>query len=200
MDDSSDRAQLLYKLIKPSLHPALLAKGQSHCQSDSTKHRRTQKTHNPTATEFTTSAAGRAGRGWRRQMKENDSASDTCEVALNGLSRSTNLHCVLVSKPRFIFVYFILEKKDMQATTMRITNMFAMMCFAESKQGWKPSGCSILAPFLSSIWLLWTITALWGVDTFSCSSICGVVINFLTAIGVTISWDLKQPQSCNQSP
>lgn len=116
------------------------------------------------------------------------------------VSCSTNLHCVLVSKLRFIFVYFILEKKDMQATTMRITNMFAMMCFAESKQGWKPSGCSILAPFLSSIWLLWTITALWGVDTFSCSSICGVVINFLTAIGVTISWDVKQPQSCNQSP
>lgn len=38
MDGSSDRAQLLYKLIKPSLHPTSLAKGQSHSQNDSTKH------------------------------------------------------------------------------------------------------------------------------------------------------------------
>lgn len=37
MDDSSDRLQLLYKLIKPSLRPASLAKGQSHSQNDSTK-------------------------------------------------------------------------------------------------------------------------------------------------------------------
>lgn len=35
MDGSSDRAQLLYKLIKPSLHPAWLAKGQSHSWNDS---------------------------------------------------------------------------------------------------------------------------------------------------------------------
>lgn len=41
------------------------------------------------------------------------------------------------------------------------------------------------APFAPSIRLQWTITALWGVDTFSCSSICGVVINFLSVIGLS---------------
>lgn len=40
MDDSSDRAQLLYKLIKPSLHPASLCrKGQSRSDNDSEKRR-----------------------------------------------------------------------------------------------------------------------------------------------------------------
>lgn len=39
--------------------------------------------------------------------------------------------------------------------------------------------------FATSIRLQWTITALWGVDTFSCSSICGVVINFLPVIGLS---------------
>lgn len=33
-------------------------------------------------------------------------------------------------------------------------------------------------PLAPSIRLQWTITALWGVDTFCCSSICAVVINF----------------------
>ena len=37
----------------------------------------------------------------------------------------------------------------------------------------------------SSIRLQWAITALLGVDTFSCSSICGVVINFLSVIGLS---------------
>ena len=48
----------------------------------------------------------------------------------------------------------------------------------------------------------WAITALWGVDTFTCSSICDVVINFLS-----VSWlELQYPEtwsgvfSRNQSP
>lgn len=40
MDDSSDTAQPLYKLIKPSLHPASLAKGQSRSENDSAERRR----------------------------------------------------------------------------------------------------------------------------------------------------------------
>lgn len=45
-----------------------------------------------------------------------------------------------------------------------------------------PSNLPLCAP---PIRLQWTITALWGVDTFSCSSICGVVINFLSVIGLS---------------
>lgn len=44
---------------------------------------------------------------------------------------------------------------------------------------------NIPALFAASIRLQWTITALWGGDTFSCSSICGVVINFLSVTGLS---------------
>lgn len=57
------------------------------------------------------------------------------------------------------------------------------------------------SPCALSIRLQWAITALWGVDTFSCSSICGVVINFLSTIGLSYNiLRLKAACSpCNQS-
>lgn len=64
MDDSSDRVQLLYKLIKPSLHPASIAKGQSHRQNDSTRSHIHAETHSPAAVEFTI-ASWRALWMWR---------------------------------------------------------------------------------------------------------------------------------------
>lgn len=48
-----------------------------------------------------------------------------------------------------------------------------------------PLGPSVLPPTPPPVRLHWTITALWGVDTFGCSSICGVVINFLSVIGLS---------------
>lgn len=56
-------------------------------------------------------------------------------------------------------------------------------------------------PRAPSISLQWAITVLRGVDTFSCSSICSVVINFLSIIG--LSYNIVRLEAacspCNQS-
>lgn len=61
-----------------------------------------------------------------------------------------------------------------------------------------PHGSSILTPSAPLIKLQWTITTLWGVDTFSCSSICGVVINFLSVIGLSYNI-LRHEAACSHA-
>lgn len=230
MDDSSDRAQLLYKLIKPSLHPSLKVKGAARMTAQSSsKH---AATHSLTATSFTIRPWWAVpiwrGEGGRRTAAKCNRMTQPRSlvrllimISLILLICSASYQAVQAGAPVTVCASFLCEKRQkLHAFQMRMWDYKCTVSYVILVQGGNSASSvfngTIRVCFLALMCLLsqsgaqprtqplflhWFFqvqhadplgfsedykekSQLFGELTHSCSLISGLVMNFISVIGL----------------